>query len=155
MHTKRITGKHIRTILIQTELFFSLGFDEAAQFLGIVKRKYRRGLALHHLTSSILLHMQRATREYTQTILVEPNLRHTPHGLKQYWIGSNEKKKKNRQTIIFQMTSPSPVHITQGRQLTCITTLPRIAGFCGPKTITSMNYSAEKSIPRAYGFPYF
>lgn len=32
-----MAGKHIRTTLVQTELFSPLGFDEVAQFLGIVE----------------------------------------------------------------------------------------------------------------------
>lgn len=35
-----MTGKHIRTTLIQAELFPQLGFDEVAQLLGIGGKKY-------------------------------------------------------------------------------------------------------------------
>lgn len=52
-----MTGKHIRTTLIQAKLFPQLGFDEVAQLLGIGGKKIltNTNVTPPYLTSSILL----------------------------------------------------------------------------------------------------
>ena len=42
-----------------TALFFPLGFDEVAHDLGMERDKSRRDNVIHHLTSSILLYLNR------------------------------------------------------------------------------------------------
>ena len=111
-----MTGKHIRTTLIQAELFPQLGCDEVAQLLGIGGKnidQYQRYATLPYFLYPLTLCRKLPESTYIQTILVEPNLRRAPHQMNQ----TNRQTKKK--TNIFQTTSHSPLpnHSTASTQM--------------------------------------